>query len=72
MRFDVPVYDVVVVAVLEGEEDLPDVVGAHRLGVDEPRRGALHDLEAEVCARHELEDHVEHPLGTREREKKKT
>ena len=65
MRLDVPVDDVVVVAVLQGEEDLADVVRADGLRVDEPRRRPLHDLEAQVRASHELEDHVEHSLGTR-------
>ena len=64
MRLDVPVDDVVVMAVLEGQEDLPDVVGADGLGVDEPGGGALHDLEAQIRPRHELEHHVEHALGT--------
>ncbi len=63
MRLDVPVYDVVVVAVLQRQENLPDVVGAHRLRIDEPGRGPLDDLEAQVGAGHELEDHVEHALA---------
>ena len=63
MWLDVPVDDVVVVAVLEGQQDLPDVVRAHGLGVHEPGGRALDNLEAQVCPRHELEDHVEHALG---------
>lgn len=63
MRLDVPVYDVVVVAVLQGQQDLPEVVAAHGLGVDEAGRGALHYLEAEVGAGHELEHHVQHAFG---------
>ena len=35
----------------------------HCLAVHEPRRGSLHDLEAEVGPGHELKDHVEHPLA---------
>ncbi len=64
MRLDVPVDDVVLVAVLQGEQDLAHVVAAHGLAVHEAGRRALHDLEAQVRASHELEHHVQHALGT--------
>ena len=56
-------YDIVVVAVLEREDDLPDVVTADGLAVHETRGGPFHTFEAEVSTGHELEDHVEHALG---------
>ena len=57
--------DIVVVAVLKSEDDLPDVVTADRLAVDETGRGAFDDLEAQVGAGHEFEHHVQHSLGTK-------
>lgn len=39
-------------------------MAADGLRVDEAGGGALHDLEAQIGARHELEHHVEHPLRT--------
>jgi hypothetical protein len=57
--------DIVVVAVLKSQHDLPDVVTADRLAVHEPGRGPFDDLEAQVGAGHKLEDHVQHSLGTK-------
>ena len=54
---------------LQRQEYLPDVVAADGLAVDEPRRGSLDDLEAQVRAGHELEHHVQHALGAKERRK---
>ncbi len=62
MRFDVSVNDIVIVAVLQGKNNLPDVVTADGLAVHESGRSSLHDLEAEVSTGHELKDHVQHPL----------
>ena len=62
MRFDVSVNDIVIVAVLQGKNDLPDVVTADRLAVNEAGRRSFDDLEAQVSTGHELEDHVQHTL----------
>jgi hypothetical protein len=58
VRFDVSVYDIVIVAVLQSQNDLPDVVTTDRLAVNEPGSCSLDDLEAKVSTSHELEDHV--------------
>ncbi len=62
MRLNVSMDDVVVMAVLQGQEDLSNVMRTYGLGVDEARRRPLDDLEAEVRPCHELEHHVEHSL----------
>ena len=41
-------------------------MGGHGLAVDKAGGGALDNLEAEVCAGHELEYHVEHALAATE------
>lgn len=63
MGLYVPVDDVVVVAVLQGQQNLPDVVATDSLRIDEACCGPFDYLEAQIRTRHELEDHVEHPLG---------
>ncbi len=58
VRFDVSVYDIVIVTILQSQNDLPDVMTAHRFAVNESGRCSLDDLEAKVSTGHELEDHV--------------
>lgn len=60
---NVPMDNVVVMAVLQGQQYLPHVVAAHWFRVDETGRGPLDDLEAQVRTSHELEHHVQHALG---------
>ena len=62
MRLDVPMDDIVIVTVLQGQQNLPHVVTTNGLRVDKPGRGPFDNLEAEVGPGHELEDHVEHAL----------
>ena len=64
MWFDVSMNDIVVMAVLQRQDDLSDVVAAHGLTVNKSGCGPLHDLEAQVSTGHELKHHVEHALGT--------
>ena len=45
------------------------IVTADSLGVDEASRGPLDNLETEVGAGHKFENHVEHALGAKKREK---
>lgn len=59
---DVSMDDVIVVAVLQCQDDLANVVAADGLAVHEAGCGTLHNLEAQVSTGHELEDHVQHTL----------
>ena len=64
MRLNVPMDDVIIMAVLQSQQDLSHIVTTNGLRVDESGRGPLDNLEAEVGSSHELENHVEHALGT--------
>jgi len=70
MWLNVSVDDVVVVAILQGQENLPQVVRANGLRVDEASGRALDDLEAQIGPGHVLEHHVEHSLGAAKTEEK--
>ena len=67
MWFDVSMNDIVVMAVLQRQDDLPDVVAAHRLAVNKSGCGPLDNLETQISTSHELKDHVEHALGTKKK-----
>ena len=64
MRLNVPMDDVIIMAVLQRQQYLSHVVAADGLRIDEASRGPLDNFEAEVGTGHELENHVEHALGT--------
>ena len=50
MRLNVPMYNVVIVAVLQSQEDLSHVVTAHSLRVDKASRGPFDNFETKVCS----------------------
>ena len=43
-------------------KNLPDVMTRHRFTIDKSSSGSLHNLEAQICSRHELKHHVQHTL----------
>jgi hypothetical protein len=62
MGFNISVDDVVVMAVLKGQENLSDIMAADRFTVDKARSGTFDNLKAEVSTSHKFEHHVEHSL----------
>ena len=62
MRLNVPMDDVIIMAVLQRQQYLSHVVAADSLRINEACCSPLDNFEAQVGTSHELEDHVEHTL----------
>ena len=62
MRLNVPMDDVIIMAVLQRQKYLSHVVAADSLRINEACCSPLDNFEAQVGTSHELEDHVEHTL----------
>ena len=65
MRLNVPMDDVIIMAVLQRQQYLSHVVAADSLRINEACCSPLDNFEAQVGTSHELEDHVEHTLEMR-------